>query len=167
MPPSNKITKTALKKMSKAELVTEANEAFGVVLDANSVSKDEMIDEILNLQDNPPEVSPVDEPEENIEELTVTVTNNQTGQPPAAQTKGKKMFRIIVDESDDPNASDYCDVGVNGYTRRIKRGEEVVVPREVISVLQTAVQTVFYKDAKGNDKSRSVPRFAWRIIEEL
>lgn len=166
MPSSNKLTKTALNKMNKAELVTEAHEAFGVVLDTEEMSKEELIDEILNLQDTPPGAATKDDAGDE-DEPTVVVTNDQTGQDPAEQVKGKQMYRIVIDESDDPNASDYCDVSVNGYCRRIKRGKEVTVPEEVVNVLKISVITMFYKDDEGNDKTRDVPRFSWRMIEKL
>ncbi len=52
------------------------------------------------------------------------------------------------------------DVGINGYTWRIKRGIRVTVPREVVGALQNAVQDSY--DSSGVTRT-PVPRFPMTV----
>lgn len=75
---------------------------------------------------------------------------------PAKENKGWVKIYIAEDENDQQPAF----VGVNGKSYRIRRGEEVEVPPEVVEVLRNAVQRVW--DGR-NQEWKLVPTYPWSL----
>lgn len=72
---------------------------------------------------------------------------------------GKKV-RLTIHKDPSPNAVDPVFVGVNFVGYSIKRGEEVVVPVELVEVLKGAIETKY--EAKGSEMIiREVPSYAF------
>lgn len=163
------MTKDQLKKMDKDGLVSLAQSSFGVTLE-NDVSKDEMIDEILNLFDRKAtgDVEPVvyleEEDELGYEEgpSADDVAAYKASLAAAADQKGlnDKKYRLTIHEQEGPNGRDAVKVSVNGYASVIKRNEEVIVPERVINVLKNAVKTEYEPNDDGKGVvERRVRRF--------
>jgi hypothetical protein len=76
----------------------------------------------------------------------------------AAKAKGDRVA-LLIHEQDGLAGSDDVFVGVNGRGYQIKRGVEVLVPPEVVEVLNNAIITHFEPDKDGGMRERSVRRF--------
>ena len=79
--------------------------------------------------------------------------------------KGKE-YVIVIDEQTGVDGTDTVFISVNGKAYQIVRGYEVVVPYEVIKVLEDAVYKKYKYDDNGNVKEYKVPRFNYRVIKE-
>jgi hypothetical protein len=169
---SNKYSKSQLKKTKHEELIQIGLNEFGTVLDP-TLGKDELIDEILDLQDSEAdaaaEVSPGNDSGAAADSAVPVVSTDNTGhKDEVTERVGKqKMYTIRIDEAADPQEKEYVDVSVNGFNRRIKRGMDVVVPHEVVEVLRNAIETRHFRNDKtGDQEARQAPRFGWHIIKE-
>lgn len=58
---------------------------------------------------------------------------------------GKKV-RLTIHKDGSPQAVKDVFVGINGVGYLIKRGEEVVVPVEVVNILENAIETRYEQD---------------------
>jgi len=91
-------------------------------------------------------------------------------QEPAKAARTKKpagRVRIVVHQDASPGAEKDIFVGVNGVGYHIKRGAEVEVPREVVTVLEESVKTV-YEQVRNEDGStsmipRDVPTYPFQV----
>jgi hypothetical protein len=85
----------------------------------------------------------------------------------AAAPTGPKKYRVIVNNQDGVDASPFITVQVNGKTWQIKRDHEVVVPEEVLHVLNNAVYTKYESSGAGGlQEPRDVNRFPVTILGE-
>lgn len=139
------LTKDQLSKLDKPGLQALAVSTFGVEIDG---SKDDLLDQIMDLYDAGPEAS--DAP---------AADASQTDMKGSAD----KKYRLTIFEQDGVGGRDPVKVQVNGYMWLIKRGVEVTVPERVVTVLRNAVTTVFEKDDDGKDTSRDVRRFNFQV----
>ena len=73
--------------------------------------------------------------------------------------EGKERTKILIHESQDPNAVNPVFVGVNGIGYTINRGEEVDVPVGVVESLNNARETL-YDRVIENGHEHLVPREA-------
>jgi len=73
---------------------------------------------------------------------------------------------IVIEESRDATDSQDVFVQVNGRAYLYKRGVEVIVPPEVIEVLNNAVIEKMVRIDEGNYVMRPVKRFPFRILGE-
>jgi len=95
---------------------------------------------------------------------------NPTQEPAkAARTKNARRPRANPSSHQDasPGAEKDIFVGVNGVGYHIKRGAEVEVPREVVTVLEESVKTV-YEQVRNEDGStsmipRDVPTYPFQV----
>lgn len=71
---------------------------------------------------------------------------------------------IIIAESDNPKDT-HVFVSVNGYAYHIKRGERVDVPREVIHVLENAVESRLVQVGEGRHELKSFHRYPFRTVQ--
>lgn len=88
-----------------------------------------------------------------------TAAETVTKEAPKAKAKAPAKVRLTIHKDSNPNAVDPVFVGVNfvGYT--IKRGEEVVVPKEVADALESAVENRY--EQKGSEMTlREVPSYS-------
>lgn len=76
--------------------------------------------------------------------------------------KGYK--KIFIDESSDPSELSFVFVGVNGRAYQIKRGVEVVVPEDIVTVLQDARVEKKVEEEDGSFVIRSYLRFPFRVL---
>jgi hypothetical protein len=108
------------------------------------------------------EKDPLDEDEE-VKEFKVDVPKvNQ--EVLVKKPQGKKV-RIVIEESDDENASNEVFVSVQGYAYQIRRGVPVEVPESVLEVLNHAVQTKMIQNMETYEMTyRDVPRYTYRIL---
>jgi len=83
------------------------------------------------------------------------------GEPTPEVVKGDdlsgagKNYRIVINT--DSQDKQPVRVSVNGYSRTIKRGEEVTVPAEVVEVLEHAVQDVYDPQTMSRQKVLAYP----------
>ena len=82
---------------------------------------------------------------------------------PASAPAAADSGRIDITIHEEAGANPYCDVTVRGYTRRIKRGQRVSVPPEVLGVLDCAIITVSEPDPNNPSVNvdRDIPRFPY------
>lgn len=82
--------------------------------------------------------------------------------PKAAPRKkaaaARDRVKIVVHPDGSPGAESEIFVGVNGVGYRIKRGEEVSVPRSVVTVLEESVRTIYEHVRRDDGSSDLVPR---------
>lgn len=124
-----------LKKLNKPDLAIKAVEAGFEV--EGTETKDELIDMILSVEG---------------------------GDTKAADTKAAeqtKRFKLTINEQEGIDGEDDVLLSINGKAWRIKRGIEVVVPHEVIHVLDNSVKTLFERDEEGKTVERNVKRFSY------
>lgn len=87
-------------------------------------------------------------------------------EPPADQAVrkeedlGKKQDWITIVIAEDERDTQPAFVGVNGKSYRIRRGEPVLVPPEVVTVLTDAKQIVV---SAKDGSTKSVPTYPFRI----
>jgi len=88
-----------------------------------------------------------------------TTPKKSTSKAAAADTSP----RVDITIHEQAGGSPYCDITVNGYTRRIKRGQRVSIPEELLGVLDTAIITVSEPDPDNPALriDRDVPRFPY------
>lgn len=79
----------------------------------------------------------------------------------AEQDKPKKV-RLTIHKDSNPHAPDPVFVGVNFVGYSIRRGEEVVVPIEVVNVLESAIETRI-EQSGGVMQSREVPSYSFSV----
>lgn len=72
--------------------------------------------------------------------------------------------KIEIYESEGDGGKDDVFVQINGYAYKIKRGVEVLVPVEVLSVLENATMTIYNNAAGGGHDERKVKRFAYTVL---
>lgn len=93
------------------------------------------------------------------ERLAETLGENVQAPASVAKTSNKSKFiKININESDTDKQPVF--VGLNGRSYVIKRGEDVVVPRAVAEILETACTKKY--DAKTMEH-RMVPRFPFSV----
>lgn len=83
-----------------------------------------------------------------------------------------ERWAIVVEEGRDENEINPVYIGVNGRGYSMKRGEVVEVPREVLSVLDTAVELRATPVADTNGvasgfKTREARRFPYRNLGKI
>lgn len=74
--------------------------------------------------------------------------------------KAVKKVKIVIHESQDPNAINPVFVGLNGKSFVINRGQEVEVPEGVVGILENARETVFDKKFDDKGQMELIPRDA-------
>lgn len=79
------------------------------------------------------------------------------------QLCGDKV-KIEIHEGSDDNDKHDVFVQINGYAYSIKRGVEVVVPVEVLHVLENATMTKYATEQGGGQSERKTKRFAYSIL---
>ena len=79
------------------------------------------------------------------------------------QLCGDKV-KIEIHESEADGGKDDVFVQINGYAYKIKRGVEVVVPVEVLHVLENASMTIYENAQGGGHGERKVKRFAYSVL---
>ena len=106
-------------------------------------------------------------------------TNGDVGTPavPAAETEAIEVVgtnfddqlcgdkvKIEINEGEGDGGEDDVFVQINGYAYKIKRGVEVIVPVEVLHVLENANMTVYENAQGGGHDSRKVKRFSYSVL---
>ena len=78
------------------------------------------------------------------------------------ELSGKKV-RLTIHKDSSPTAVDPVFIGHNFVGYSIKRGEEVVVPAELVEVLKSAVEMRY--EQKGDQMiAREVPSYAFSVM---
>ena len=79
------------------------------------------------------------------------------------QLCGDKV-KIEIYEGEGDGGKDDVFVQINGYAYKIKRGVEVLIPVEVLNVLENANMTVYENKSGGGQDERKVKRFAYSVL---
>ena len=79
------------------------------------------------------------------------------------QLSGKKV-KIEIYESEGDFGKEAVAVQINGYAYQIPRGQQVIVPVEVMSVLDNSVMTLYDTKQGGGQVERKVKRFAYTVL---
>lgn len=139
-------TKSQLDKKSDAELAQIATD-LGLDLSPESTSKAVYVASILQIQ---AEDARLNEPEA----------------APAAEVEApSKKYRILVHNQEGVEATAFVKVQVNGTMYALPRETEVVVPSEVVEVLNNAVVTRFVQE--GRDLvEKPARRFPYTVLGE-
>ena len=95
-------------------------------------------------------------------EAPVPVATPISGANHDAAMSGKKRT-LTIHPGEGENGSDNVFLQINGYAYSIKRGEPVLVPEEVVEVLNNARQTLMSFGPGGAVVERSVPRYAFSV----
>jgi len=78
-----------------------------------------------------------------------------------SQAKKKGWIKITIHEDEkDPHPAF---VGYNGKSYRIRRGEPVAVPPQLIEILENAKQKIFVQQRDGSMKEKIVPTYPFSI----
>lgn len=93
--------------------------------------------------------------------VTPAASTTSPSTPSSGVPEKEKRFEIIV--STDSQDKQPVQVGVNGRTYVIKRGEKVIVPASVIEVLSNAVR-VEYDDKMNESYFHSYP---FQVLKEV
>jgi len=72
--------------------------------------------------------------------------------------------KIEINEGEGDGGKDDVFVQINGYAYKIKRGVEVLVPVEVLHVLENANMTVYENAQGGGHDARKVKRFSYSVL---
>jgi len=79
--------------------------------------------------------------------------------------KPENRVKVIFHNTDGPDGDHIIKVSVNGYRTRIRREEEIWIPKSVLNVINDAVITSFYRDdITGEIKERSQRRFNYSVV---
>ena len=158
-----------MKARDKAALVKIADEDFGVEIDPEGFTKEEIVTEILKLQAEDTLLDMDDDDESGLspEELEAAKKAEAEANARNKDLQGRKdkQFKLVIHKQDGPGGKDDVNVSVNGYAWNIKRDQEVIVPQRVISVLKDAVMTEIEADGKGEWIENHVRRFSMTIEE--
>lgn len=86
----------------------------------------------------------------------------------AAPASQKGMFKINIQFANDGEPRDIF-VGADGRDFRIRRGEDVIVPKEVLHVLDLAIKGVDEIDPNDDTKTIVIQRkrYSYNIVEAL
>lgn len=82
------------------------------------------------------------------------------------ELSGRKVKLTIFEQEGDMGKQPVY-VGHNGYGYLIKRGEPVIVPLEVVNVLNDAKITELETQQGGKQVERSRPRFAFQVDQSF
>ena len=93
---------------------------------------------------------------------TESPANVVSGSQHDDQLCGKKV-RIEIHETEAQDGKDDVFVQINGYAYSIKRGVEVVIPVEVLHVLENANMTVYGASNTAASAGRIVRRFPYSV----
>lgn len=69
-----------------------------------------------------------------------------------------KMVKLKIMKSNDKHEVDPVPVSINGHQWTIRRNEEVIVPVEVVEVLEHATETQFEHVLNADHSSTLIPR---------
>ncbi len=78
------------------------------------------------------------------------------------QLSGDKV-KVEINESDGVGGKDDVFVQINGYAYKIKRGVPVLIPVEVMKVIENATMTV-YEALGGGPSERRIKRFNYSVL---
>lgn len=144
-----------LEKKSELELVAIGTSEFGIKLNADAMTKVQLIDALLDAQEVKavPKLSRVEE-----EEDPKFKTDD------AFRHRSKK-YRLIIHNQDGVDNMPFVAVGINGFVYQIPREVEVQVPQEVIDTLNNAIQTVPETTEDGKSMTtRDRRRFPYTVL---
>lgn len=82
------------------------------------------------------------------------------------QLCGDKV-RIEISEGQDDQGKEDVLVQINGYAYQIKRGVEVIVPTEVLHILENASMTIYDAAKGGGNNERKVKRFTYSVLARI
>jgi len=136
--------RSTLNRMTKDELVKLGGIVGLMIEDADAVTKEDLIQQILDAQDAQAE------------------SENEQEQAASNLYEAPKNYKLKIFEQDGVGGTDDVVVGVNGFTWRIKRNVEVKVPQCVIDALENCVETRFERNESSKDIiERQVRRFSY------
>lgn len=75
---------------------------------------------------------------------------------------GKKA-RITIHPSDSEGGQDAVFLGLNGYAYQVPRGEPVVVPVELLEVLENAITEKLVQNSMSDTSITRAPRYAYAV----
>ena len=75
---------------------------------------------------------------------------------------GKKA-RITIHPSDSDGGQDAVFLGLNGYAYQVPRGEPVVVPVELLEVLENAITEKLVQNSMSDTSITRAPRYAYAV----
>lgn len=82
------------------------------------------------------------------------------------QMCGDKV-KIEIHEGTDDAGKEAVNVQINGFLYQIPRGKPVIVPVEVLGVLQDAVMSVYDTKQGGGQVERQVKRYAYSVLANI
>lgn len=124
---------------NKEDIVSRAGELFGLELSAGS-GKDELVEAFLGAQSGARVESP--------------------------QRSENGRVRVIFHNQEGPGGSDDIFASVNGRAYLIKREHEIMLPREVMRVIENARQSVFERGEDNRLREKLVKRYSYTLIGE-
>ena len=79
--------------------------------------------------------------------------------------RGHIRDRVILHETpNSPKEGQF--IGLNGFPFQVQYNKELDLPRPVIEMLRTRVQTTSHTEADGTETVRNIPRFNLTIVKE-
>jgi len=97
-----------------------------------------------------------------VEETTEAVKRAPRTKKSEVEDLSGKKVRLTIHKDSSPTAVDPVFVGLNFVGYSIRRGEEVVVPAELVEVLKTSIEVRF--EQKGDQMiTREVPSYAFSV----
>lgn len=79
--------------------------------------------------------------------------------------RGHIRDRVILHETpNSPKEGQF--VGLNGFPFQIQYNKEIDLPRPVIEMLRTRIQTTSHTESDGTETVRNIPRFNMTIVKE-
>lgn len=152
------IQKSDLKLKTEAELV-ELGKELNLELNPEAQTKSAMIASILSLSEVADEVA--EEPS-----IVEAPEVNEAPAPPVALEKAPKRFRILMHNQEGTDSSPFVKVQVNGVMYTLPREVEVIVPPEVVGVLNDAIITRSVQE-NGVMVDKSARRFPYTILGQV
>jgi hypothetical protein len=131
--------------MTKQQLIQEAQKRFGLTF-TDDMPKHQMIEDFLDAQDA----------ESKRSKTARAKRNPKTGKRP--------RVRVIFHNQGGPGGSDDIFVSVNGRAYLIKREHEVMLPFEVMRVIENAEQSVFERGADNRLREKLVKRYSYTML---
>lgn len=98
-----------------------------------------------------------------IEEVADAPKRTRTARKGEVEPMSGKRVKLTIHKDSSPTAVDPVFVGHNFVGYLIKRGEEVVVPAELVEILKDAVE-VRYEQKDGQMVVREVPSYAFSVM---
>ena len=136
---------SAVKRMSEATICKHLLESFGIEASPDDFTKDQLVELFMDAQ-------------------AAYFAENGGGDEGDDNETPESIYpeeeKVLINISKEKGEPPYVDASINGRASRIPRGIDVEVPRSVLDLLNSCIQTFYEHDSEtGENTPNDEPRF--------